>query len=88
MLLNFFYLATRTEGISSVPLRDAGETAFPGEIAALAPSELTARQLPAVHLNKSLEESANKTELLSNTPPKADCRPSNGSVGQAWVMGT
>jgi len=38
-------------------------------------------------LNKSLEESANKTELLSNTPPKADCRPSNGSVGQAWVMG-
>jgi hypothetical protein len=71
----------------SVPLRDAGEAALPGEIGALAPKELTASQLPAVHMNKSLAESANATELPSNTPPKADCRPSNGSVGQAGVMG-
>ena len=75
----------------SVPLNDAGEAALPGVTGTGAPKELTASQRPTptepVHMNKSLEESAKATELPSNTPPKADCRPSKGSEGHAGVMG-
>ncbi len=75
----------------SVPLKDACEAALPGVTGTVAPKELTASQRPAptapVHMNKSLEESAKATELPSNTPPKADCRPSKGRDGHAGVMG-
>ncbi len=85
----------RPEGTASmtpsVPLNDAGEAALPGVTGTGAPKELTASQRPTptepVHMNKSLEESAKATELPSNTPPKADCRPSKGSEGHAGVMG-
>ena len=71
----------------SVPLKDAGEAALPAAIGRDAPRERTDRQAPAAHRKRSLDERAIATELPSNSPPKADCKPSKGSDGHAGVIG-
>jgi hypothetical protein len=71
----------------SVPLKDAGEAALPAAIGRDAPRERSESQAPAAHRKRSVEERANATELPSNSPPKADCKPSKGSDGHAGVIG-
>jgi hypothetical protein len=75
--------ATITHSLSSVQLKDVSEAALPAD----APRERIERQAPAAHRKRSLDERATATELPSNSPPKADCKPSKGSDGHAGVIG-
>ena len=68
-------MATITHSLSSVQLKDVSEAALPAD----APRERIERQVQAAHRRRSLEEKATATELPSNSPPKAACKPSRGS---------